>query len=99
MSIREKWNDRYRAGNGDRQASRVLRENLHLLPGNGRALDLACGVGGNAILLAEQGLRVDAWDIADIPVAALQASASDRQLPIKANVRDVEVNPPGPDQE
>jgi SAM-dependent methyltransferase len=96
MNIREKWNVRYRAATGEQQASRVLRENLHLLPGEGRALDLACGRGGNAILLAEQGLRVDAWDIADVPIAELQAIASGRQLPIKAQVRDVETNPPKP---
>ena len=97
MGIREKWNDRYRAVTGERQASRVLRENLHLLPRDGRALDLACGLGGNALLLAEQGLEVDAWDIADVPVAALQAMASKRRLPVKAQVRDVEVHPPGPE--
>ena len=96
MDIREKWNDRYRAATGERQAARVLRENLHLLPGDGRALDLACGARGNALLLAEQGLEVDAWDIADVPVAALQAMASRRQLAIRAQVRDVVANPPGP---
>jgi tellurite methyltransferase len=45
------------------------------LPDDGRALDLACGLGGNSILLAQQGLKVDAWDIADVPVAALQELA------------------------
>ena len=96
MGIKEKWNERYRTRPGDRQASRVLRDNLHLLPGGGRALDLACGAGGNAILLAEQGLKVDAWDIADVPIATLQAVASKRQLPVEARVRNVEENPPGP---
>ena len=96
MDIREKWNDRYRAAADKRQASRVLRENLHLLPCDGRALDLACGLGGNALLLAEQGLEVDAWDIADVPIAALQATAAERKLPIRARVRDVEADPPEP---
>jgi len=97
MSTRAKWNERYRGAAGERQASRVLRENLHLLPDNGRALDLACGLGGNAILLAQQGLQVDAWDIADVPVAALQEVALEQQLAIQAEVRDVEANPPGPE--
>ena len=66
MSIKEKWNKRYRDEAGEEKASRVLRENLHLLPANGLALDLACGLGGNAILLAQQGLSVCAWDIADV---------------------------------
>jgi len=97
MNLREKWNDRYRAAAGEQQASLVLQENLHLLPQAGRALDLACGLGGNSILLAEQGLNVDAWDIADVAIAALQALASRRRLPIQAAVRDVESNPPAPD--
>jgi len=97
MNIKEKWNERYRAETGERQASRVLRENLHLLPDNGHALDLACGLGGNSMLLAEQGLKVDAWDIADVPIAALQDVALKRQFSIQARVRDVETNPPGPE--
>jgi len=97
MSIKKKWNERYRAATGERQASRVLKENLHLLPGNGCALDLACGLGGNAILLAQQGLKVDAWDVADVPIAALQEIALKRQLCIQAEVRDVEANPPVPE--
>lgn len=96
MSIKTKWNERYRAASGEPRASRVLKENLHLLPAKGRALDLACGSGGNAILLAQQGLEVDAWDIADVPIAALQDLALKRQLPIQAAVRDIEANPPGP---
>ena len=97
MSIKEKWNERYRDASGEPRASLVLKENLHLLPGTGRALDLACGSGGNAILLAQQGLEVDAWDIADVPIAALRALALKRQLPIQAEVRDIESSPPGPD--
>ena len=94
MSIKAKWNERYRAATGERQATQVLKENLHLLPDHGRALDLACGSGANAILLAQQGLQVDAWDIADVPVAALQDAALQRQLSIQAEVRDVEAHPP-----
>jgi 2-polyprenyl-3-methyl-5-hydroxy-6-metoxy-1,4-benzoquinol methylase len=94
MSIKTKWNERYRVATGEQQAARVLKENLHLLPDSGRALDLACGLGGNAILLAQQGLQVDAWDIADVPIAALQDAALKRQLSLQAEVRDVEADPP-----
>jgi tellurite methyltransferase len=97
MDIREKWNDRYRAASDEPRAARVLSENLHLLPAAGRALDLACGRGGNALLLAAQGLEVEAWDIADVAVAALQAEAARRRLPVRARVRDVEARPPGPE--
>jgi 2-polyprenyl-3-methyl-5-hydroxy-6-metoxy-1,4-benzoquinol methylase len=96
MSIKAKWNERYRAATGERRASQVLKENLHLLPDSGRALDLACGLGANAILLAQQGLKVDAWDIADAAIVALQALALKRHLSIQAEVRDVEAHPPEP---
>jgi len=97
MSSKEKWNARYRAATGEPQAAQVLSENLHLLPGNGRALDLACGLGANAMLLAQQGLEVDAWDIADVPVAALQDAVFKQQLPVQAAVRNVETQPPEPE--
>ena len=86
MSIKEKWNERYRSATAEPQASRVLRENLRLLPENGRALDLACGLERNSILLAQQGLKLDAWNIADVPIAALQDTALKRRLFIQADV-------------
>jgi 2-polyprenyl-3-methyl-5-hydroxy-6-metoxy-1,4-benzoquinol methylase len=97
MSSKAKWNERYRTATGERQASRVLKENLHLLPDHGRALDLACGSGANSMLLAQQGLQVDAWDIADVAIATLQDAALKRRLSIQAKVRDVVVHPPEPE--
>ena len=96
MGMKEKWNERYRGAAGEPKAARVLKENLHLLPDSGRALDLACGPGGNAILLARQGLDVVAWDIADVPIAALQDAVREQQLSVRAGVRDVEASPPAP---
>ncbi|TFG65979.1 MAG: hypothetical protein E4H27_10335 [Anaerolineales bacterium] len=96
MSIKEKWNERYRAATGKRQASRVLKENLQLLPDNGRALDLACGSGGNSVLLAQQGLKVEAWDIADVPVAALQDERTYLMRRNKKGWREYTVIPTSP---
>ena len=96
MSSKAKWNERYLAATGGPNAAQVLKENLHLLPARGRALDMACGLGANAILLAQQGLEVAAWDIADIAVASLQDVALKQQLTIQARVRDVETHPPEP---
>ncbi len=94
MNIKAKWNERYRAGTQERQPAQVLAENLHLLPDRGRALDLACGLGANALLLAKQGLEVVAWDISDVAIAVLRETAQRLALNIAAEVRDVESHPP-----
>lgn len=94
----EKWNARYLGADvAAARASRVLEENAHLLPAQGRALDLACGLGGNARFLAEQGLETRAWDVSTVAVEKLNAYARDLELPLVAETRDVERKPPRPD--
>jgi SAM-dependent methyltransferase len=88
------WNARYQEIAGVPQAAYVLWENQHLLPATGRALDLACGLGGNALLLAARGLDTWAWDISDIAVARVQAAAQQRGVTLHAEVRDVVACPP-----
>lgn len=96
--LKQKWNERYRSADiEDGQAARVLVENRHLLPSNGQALDLACGLGANGLLLARQGLMTLAWDASDIVVRKLQAYADERELPLRAEHRDIERHPPGGD--
>jgi SAM-dependent methyltransferase len=46
----------------------------------GRALDIACGAGRNALFLAEQGYEVDAMDISATALARGEASARERGL-------------------
>lgn len=89
-----KWNARYQHSQATPQPCALLNECRFLLPHQGTALDLACGMGGNALLLAQQGLQTDAWDIADIAIDRLQQRADQQQLPIRAQVRDVESQPP-----
>lgn len=94
--LREKWNRRH-AEAADRGAvAAVLWENAHLLPASGCALDLACGRGANALFLAERGLAVEAWDLADVAVTGLAAEAGRRGLALQARVRDVIHQPPAP---
>ncbi len=92
-TLAAKWDDRYRKA-GLPEAARVLAENSHLLPASGEALDLACGLGGNALLLAQAGLRTQAWDVSPVAIARLNASAAG--LPLSAVVRDVLAAPPAP---
>ncbi len=63
-SDRSKWNARYREGDIPSEASEIVRRFFRLAPGP-RALDLAAGAGRNAILLADNGFRVDAVDISE----------------------------------
>ncbi|HXH03596.1 MAG TPA: class I SAM-dependent methyltransferase [Candidatus Competibacteraceae bacterium] len=95
--LRRQWDERYRAnGAAMPEAARVLSEYRHLLPATGRALDLACGLGGNALLLAEAGLETWAWDLSAVAVARLAELAAARALPIHVEQRDVIACPPPP---
>jgi tellurite methyltransferase len=91
---RRKWNARYRQTVRTPKAARVLLENQHLLPPGGRALDLACGLGGNALLLAQHGLDTSAWDISDIAVARVRDTAQQQGVSLHLEVRDVSAHPP-----
>ncbi len=94
-ALRANWDDRYRSASLDAPcAAAVLRDNLHLLPAHGQALDLACGRGGNALLLAQHGLHVDAWDLSPVAIDQLQAMANQQRLDVHADVRDVLAQPP-----
>ena len=48
-----------------------LKENIHLVPNEkGKALDLACGMGGNAIFLAQNSqMEVFAWDMSSVAIS------------------------------
>lgn len=95
QALREKWDRRYRAAEATRPgAARVLSENLHLLPASGKALDLACGRGGNALLLATTDLQIQAWDLSTVGIEHLATMAQQESLAIDTAVRDVISEPP-----
>ncbi len=73
---RRKW-DRVYAGTSTEpaRACQVLKTFSYLLPTSGRALDVACGRGGNALLLAQQGLNTSALDISPVALDALASQA------------------------
>ncbi len=85
----EKWNTRYRKAETKPSPCCVLLENSHLLPSQGKALDLACGLGGNALLLAERGLESVAWDLSPVGIERLQQIAGDRRLKVRAEIHDL----------
>ncbi|WP_455206380.1 class I SAM-dependent methyltransferase [Kaarinaea lacus] len=96
MADRQQWNERYRENltvNSPTPAA-VLIQNAHLLPKDGVAMDLACGLGGNAIYMAQRGLQVVAWDYSTIAVEQLNQYATQHNLNLQAEVRDVVIDPP-----
>lgn len=91
-ALRAKWDARYSDATGATSPIEVLGDYAHLLPATGRALDLACGLGGNALFLAERGLTVDAWDLSPVAIERLSERAAGRS--VTATVRDVVAAPP-----
>jgi len=88
------WNARYRSGERageDLEAAPTLllvETALRLKPG--RALDLACGTGRNALWLAEHGWSVTAVDAAEAAIEILRSRASARGVTVDARVANLE---------
>ncbi len=92
---REKWDGIYsRKSSPPAAAAEVLRENTHLLPARGKALDLACGRGANALLLAARGLDTHAWDISPVAIEKLAEQADSQGISLALESRDVCTDPP-----
>ena len=92
-ATRDKWDSRYREVGSPGAPATVLVENAHLLPRHGTALDLACGLGANSLMLAERGLQTHAWDISPVAIEKLRSIALESQLPIVAEVKDAVRDP------
>ena len=73
---RERWNARYASGEyaARTHPSALLAAWTDRLP-RGRALDVACGLGRNAIHLAARGYAVDAMDVSDVALAKARKRA------------------------
>jgi tellurite methyltransferase len=82
-SDQARWDRKYAAGEGPAhfQPNQFLVENRRLLAGE-RAVDLACGFGGNALYVASLGYRVEAVDVSIIALQRARAEAMRRGLEI-----------------
>lgn len=86
-----KWDDRYRAGSyAGRHHPTLLVEDFLTSARRGRALDVACGTGRNALYLAGAGFDVDAIDISEIGLERARATAVVRGLDINWIAADLE---------
>ena len=99
---REKWDARYRDGAYSERThpTALLAEWLPRLP-RGRALDVACGAGRNALFLAEHGFAVTALDISAVALGRGRQAADQRGLSIEWLCADLDddlrrVLPAGP---
>ncbi len=94
---RESWNERY-AGSEllwTAQPNRFLAEDAaDLSPG--RALDLGCGEGRNAVWLAERGWAVTGVDFSDVGLAKAAGLAAERKVSIEWVQADVREYVPEP---
>jgi 2-polyprenyl-3-methyl-5-hydroxy-6-metoxy-1,4-benzoquinol methylase len=75
------WNEHYsRLTNLDLEPARLLVEAAGMLP-PGRALDLACGAGRNALYLAKLGWQVTAVDASEVAIRRIRRAG--RRLALK----------------
>lgn len=91
---RRRWDDRHRADATLNAPSPFVVRALErldsmALPGARRALDVACGRGRHALLLAQRGYRVDAVDYAPAALRTLHDTARARGLTITCVAADV----------
>lgn len=89
---RDKWNERYRSGAyADRSHPSALLERwIERIP-PGRALDLACGAGRNALFLASHGFAVDAVDISNAALTRARERAQGAGLEVNWIEHDLDV--------
>ena len=85
----DEWEARYRGGAAAGQPSSLLTTSALAMPA-GRALDLACGAGRNALWLAEHGWNVAAVDGSPAAIALLLKAGANRNLRVDARVVDLE---------
>ncbi|WP_415395884.1 class I SAM-dependent methyltransferase [Sulfurimonas sp. CS5] len=94
LKDKEKWDVKYLEKSQllrPREASQNLKKNIVHCKGT-KALDLACGSGRNSIFLAQCGFEVDAFDIAEVAIKALEAEAKKRNLTSKINAYKVDLD-------
>lgn len=88
-----RWDRQHAVAGGAELPSSFLREIVddeHWDLARGRALDIACGKGRNALFLAERGFDVAAIDISPVALAEGQRRAREKSLTIAWQQTDLE---------
>ena len=88
---REKWDERYRLGAyEDRTHPSAWLERWLAGVTVGRALDVPCGAGRNAVFLASRGFSVTGIDISAVALVRAEATARARGLSVEWIRRDLD---------
>ncbi len=81
--MKKRWDERYKERKELPPVNQTLMDFFHVARGK-RALDIACGMGQNALFLAQKGFEVDAMDISSIALQSLKGK--DRIYTILADI-------------
>ena len=90
--MKESWNERYAGGKYSSAEPHKLLINLAGKLKAGKALDLACGVGRNAIFLAEKGWQVTAVDNSAVGIGIAKQRAKEKSVKVDFRTADLEKN-------
>ena len=88
----DRWNEKYSQELElwlEMEPRQLLVSFIHMLPNQGLALDAACGVGTNAIYLAQHGFKVIGIDISEYALRQLISRVRFLGLPVDVAVADL----------
>ena len=92
---RARWDAKHRAdahsapADPDPWIASVLESMLEDRPAPGRALDLACGRGRHALVLARRGFAVEGWDVSPVALRLLRDAARREGLEVATRLVDL----------
>ena len=92
---RKRWDERWAAAPDSVAATppdviSAHPELLDVIPAAGRALDIACGPGAQALWLAERGLAVTALDVSSVAIDRLTRAGQPHGHRLRADVWDTD---------
>ena len=89
-----KWGEKYRCNPENKIPLKLQNkwlEKWSIFPDSAQILDLACGLGANALYMASQGKNVLAIDIAEDALFALKKNALSKNLNLDLVVADLDL--------
>jgi len=85
----QRWDNTYAAVQDYPAPNSDLIRYRDWLPERGLALDVACGLGADALYLADQGFDVTAWDASSVAINRLQKEAKARALSLATKCLEI----------